>query len=153
MIFRALTLAETEPAKRLLRAAFADYVASLGRAPDPGAHDTLGDKVAAGRVMGAFGDEAMTAVAVTGREPDGAWMLESLAVDPNRQRDGLGRKLLCHVIAEARAAGAPAIRLHTVAAMSHLVALYSAHGFRKTGLGPPLHGLDAHPRAFMEKRL
>ncbi|MCP4867278.1 MAG: GNAT family N-acetyltransferase [Proteobacteria bacterium] len=56
-----------------------------------------------------------------------------LAVDPDRQGQGLGHRLLDHVEARARTLGAHEIACDTSEHADHLVALYTARGYRPVG--------------------
>lgn len=79
--------------------------------------------------------------------------VDLLAVAPQAQGRGVGRALLSHAEAIARAAGAQAMYLHTVAKYDRLIRLYEAAGFHVTHTGPRPNGDDGHPRAFLRKSL
>lgn len=59
-----------------------------------------------------------------------AWRLYSMVVDPARRGEGLGARLLEDAIAQASAAGAPAITLEVREDNTAAKALYRGHGFR-----------------------
>jgi len=80
-------------------------------------------------------------------------MIDLLAVDPGRQRAGIGSWLLARIDDEARRAGVGTLSLYAGEMFTHLVRLYEKCGFRIVRRGPPPHGKDAHTRVFMEKRL
>jgi ribosomal protein S18 acetylase RimI-like enzyme len=61
-----------------------------------------------------------------------AYFIENIAVDPARQHQGLGRKLIDHAAAEARRHNLSAIRLHTNAAMTENLSMYAHIGFVET---------------------
>jgi ribosomal protein S18 acetylase RimI-like enzyme len=65
--------------------------------------------------------------------PDGAWYLGLLTVRPDRQDEGLGRRLLAASEAYAREAGANRIRMTVVDRRDTLIAWYERRGYRQTG--------------------
>ena len=69
---------------------------------------------------------------VVARPTDSNWLLENVAVDPSAQGAGLGRDLIAHVEALARAAGAQAIELYTHASMTENRRLYPRLGYTET---------------------
>ena len=64
------------------------------------------------------------------RKDDGACKLKRLAVLPERRRQGHGRALVDHVVAQARALGAPRLELGMFAGDTALQAWYERLGFR-----------------------
>jgi len=82
--------------------------------------------------------------------PEAHWMfLENVAVHPDLQHQGLGRRLLAFVEECAREAGLPEIRLYTGALMVENIRLYERLGYQQTDRRLD-HGFD---RVFMAKRL
>ena len=61
---------------------------------------------------------------------DGVYELSKMAVMPQRQGLGLGRKLLLHAIAQARAVGAKSLFLGSSTKLKNAVHLYESVGFR-----------------------
>ncbi len=149
---RTITNAEVEACEALLRAAFRDYLAPLGRAPAPDAFVRLPAFVADGHVLGCDVAGELAAVAVTSAHRTHL-EVDWLAVAAAHRGRGLASLLLATVEARARAAGAPALRLQTAAMMDRLLRLYGAHGFVERARGPAAHGRDAHPRVGLEKPL
>ncbi|WIB59371.1 N-acetyltransferase [Curtobacterium sp. MCLR17_007] len=82
----------------------------------------------------------------TGRptDPEDAAYLSLLAVRPDVQAHGVGRRLLVEGVTAARAAGHPAIALHALADNARAVRLYEAAGFRSAGVDFP-HALTGTP--------
>ena len=76
-------------------------------------------------------------------------LLDNVAVAPERQGLGLGRRLLAFAEAEALRRGYPEIRLYTHQTMIENQRLYAAIGYGETGRGTEA-GYD---RVFMSKRL
>lgn len=60
--------------------------------------------------------------------------VNNFAVHPASRRQGLGRALLAHVVAEAAAFGAPNATLEVRASNTAAIALYEAGGFVRAGL-------------------
>lgn len=60
--------------------------------------------------------------------------INNFAVHPSRRRQGLGRALLAHVVAEAAAFGAPHATLEVRASNTAAIGLYEAGGFSRAGL-------------------
>jgi ribosomal protein S18 acetylase RimI-like enzyme len=56
-------------------------------------------------------------------------LIWSIATDPTRQSDGLGKTLLAASEARAAALGLPLLRLYTGTRMTHLVSWYGRHGY------------------------
>jgi ribosomal protein S18 acetylase RimI-like enzyme len=58
--------------------------------------------------------------------------IENIAVEPTRQRAGIGRALLYHAEEEARQRGLAEVQLYTNAAMTENLALYKRIGYVET---------------------
>ena len=70
--------------------------------------------------------------------------VNNFAVHPSRRRQGLGRALLAHVLAEATALGAPRATLEVRASNAPAIALYEGGGF--VASRPPAALLHASDR-------
>ena len=66
--------------------------------------------------------------------PAGAWELQRLYVDPDRQGRGLGRRLAEHAIASARLKGVAAIELWTDTRFAAAHRLYESLGFTRAAM-------------------
>ena len=77
-------------------------------------------------------------------------LIFSVAVDPARQGQGLGRRLLDHAEKRARCLDKLYVRLYTNAHMTENLALYQSYGYRETHREAWSGGSD---RVFMEKSL
>jgi ribosomal protein S18 acetylase RimI-like enzyme len=75
---------------------------------------------------------------------DNIGFLSLLAVDPQRQAGGLGRRLARQGEAHARARGAREMRLQTLNARPELVVWYQRQGYKLTGEAIPFPHI--HPR-------
>lgn len=118
--------------ERIMRDAYRVYIADIGREPAPMAADygVLIDECK----VSVFHDGAgrMVAVLVDYPLPD-CWFLETVAVDPACQGQGLGRRICGVVEARARAAGKSVVRLYTNVKMAGNLVFYPKLGYRETG--------------------
>jgi ribosomal protein S18 acetylase RimI-like enzyme len=73
-------------------------------------------------------DQAIVATVMAGYEGHRGW-INYLAVAPEKQRRGLGRKMMGEVENRLRAAGCPKINLQMRSANTGVVAFYSALGY------------------------
>src|SRR5262245_6854219 len=77
-------------------------------------------------------DGAVAALIVLLAKPDHL-LLDNIAVRPDRQGQGLGRRLIAFAESEARRLGFAELRLYTHAMMTENIALYTRLGFAATG--------------------
>ena len=151
-IFRTAQLAECADADRVLRAAFAPYLAKLGRKIPADYYKWLPASIERGDVFVAEQGGQIVGVAATERR-EAELFLDRLAVDPSKQGTGLGRWLLQRLDEVARSRGDRTVSLVTAEMMDHLIRLYGSHGFAVVHRGLPDHGKDAHMRVHMAKAL
>jgi ribosomal protein S18 acetylase RimI-like enzyme len=118
---------EAEAVRALVRAAYAPWVAVVGREPGP-MRDDYAALCAAGAV---WMDESGQALCVL-LEKEGALLLDNIAVSPAAQGKGLGRRLVGFAAEEARRRGLPAVTLYTHVRMETNIAIYAHLGFRET---------------------
>jgi ribosomal protein S18 acetylase RimI-like enzyme len=64
---------------------------------------------------------------------DGVLLVENVAVRPDRQGRGLGRRLMAFAEFRARSLRLPALRLYTNEKMISNIGLYESLGYRETG--------------------
>jgi GNAT superfamily N-acetyltransferase len=128
-------------------AAYAPYVARIGRPPAPMAADYAA-AVGRGEVWVAVGDGAIEGLLVLVPAPDHL-LLENVAVRPAAQGTGIGARLLALADDEARRLGLAEIRLYTNAAMTENLAYYPRHGYVETHRGEG----DGFSRVYFAKRL
>jgi ribosomal protein S18 acetylase RimI-like enzyme len=76
-------------------------------------------------------------------------LLDNVAVTPERQGSGLGRRMIAFAEAEAFRLGYPEIRLYTNAAMHANLSIYTKLGYREFARVQE----DGFHRVFMRKRL
>ena len=132
----------------IVDAAYAVYIDRIGKPPEP-MLDDYARLIADGLVSvceDAGGTIAATIVLVP--QPDHL-LLDNIAVRPDRQGQGLGRRLIAFAEDEARRLGFAEVRLYTHEKMVENIALYTRLGFAETGRGQQA-GYD---RVFMRKRV
>jgi GNAT superfamily N-acetyltransferase len=141
----------------IVERAYGIYVERIGMRPGPMDADH-GEKVRRGLVFVAEDDGAGSGESAAGDLVAGLIVLvemldhlliENVAVDPDRQGEGIGRQLLGFAEDEARRVGLDTLALYTHEKMSENLALYARLGYveteRRTERG--------FSRVFMEKRL
>jgi ribosomal protein S18 acetylase RimI-like enzyme len=130
----------------IVEAAYSVYVERIGKPPGPMLDDYA--KLIGARAVSVLDDPdgAIAALIVLLPQPDHL-LLDNIAVRPDRQGTGLGRRLVAFAEAEARRLGYAGLRLYTHATMTENIALYTRLGFRETGRGREA-GYD---RVFMTK--
>ena len=146
----AIRPAETADAPAVaacVAAAYEMYVTRIGKPPGP-MLDDYAAVIARHRVfvLGAAG--AVIGALVLIRQAGGL-LLDNVAVHPDHQGRGLGRRLIDFAEAEARRQGYAALDLYTHEAMTENIAMYRALGYAETGRRVE-HG---YPRVYMRKPL
>ncbi|WP_199486523.1 MFS transporter [Actinomadura logoneensis] len=114
--------------ERIVQAAYAPWTEVIGTPPLPLGSDYAA-LIEAGRVH-VLDDLSGLIVLIP---EDGRLLVDNVAVDPSRQGEGLGRRLLDHAEEQARALGLPALRLITNEKMTSNIARYERRGYRETG--------------------
>lgn len=86
-------------------------------------------------------------------ELDDCVYIDTLAVKPDWQAQGLGTFLLREIELIAESRELPFLRLHTPEVMGELIAFYNKHGFTETHRALPYHGKDQILRVHFEKEI
>ena len=147
-MIRCARPADRAAIERIVRAAYGLYVERIGKPPGPMLDDYTA-LISDGRVsVLEEADRTMAAIIVLLPEPDHL-LLDNIAVRPDRQGQGLGRRLIAFAEEQARRLGHSEVRLYTHETMTENIALYTRLGFVETGRGQQA-GYD---RVFMTKRL
>ena len=133
-VFRQATEAEADQIADLVRAAYGKWVPVIGREPMPMQVDYRA-ALRRHRIDLLEHHGALVGLIETVLHPDHLW-IENLAVHPLWQGRGLGRQLLVHAEARARAAGCAEVRLLTNAAFASNIGLYEKTGFRRDRTEP-----------------
>jgi len=113
--------------QRIVHAAYAPYVARIGKPPGP-MLDDYASRIAAGQAWVAEHAGRIVGILVLEDSSDG-FLLDNVAVDPDCQGAGIGRALIGFAEAEARRRGRREIRLYTHALMTENQALYRRSGY------------------------
>jgi GNAT superfamily N-acetyltransferase len=146
-MIRAARTNEAPRVRDVVLAAYQHYVPVIGRPPAP-MLDDYWSRIEAGQVWVLDDEGALAGVLVLEDGPD-CFLLDNIAVRPDRQGLGLGRMLLDFTEAEAVRRGWKAVTLYTNALMVKNIAIYAGRGYvereRRTEKG--------FERVYMEKRL
>jgi GNAT superfamily N-acetyltransferase len=118
----------------LVRAAYAPYVADIGREPRPMTADHA-RAIADHEVWVLEEHGAVIGVLELIDRDDHLWV-ENVAVARERHGQGLGRRLLDHAEAMARSRGYGEVRLLTNSVMTKNLSIYRARGFVETHREP-----------------
>jgi ribosomal protein S18 acetylase RimI-like enzyme len=132
----------------IVAAAYSVYIGRIGKAPGPMLDDYAG-LIASGAVSVLEDPDGMIAALIVLLAKPDHLLLDNIAVHPDRQGRGLGRRLIAFAESEAIRLGYTELRLYTHERMTENIALYTRLGFRETG-----RGHDAgYDRVFMKKAL
>jgi ribosomal protein S18 acetylase RimI-like enzyme len=147
-VIRPASADDRHAVEEIVTLAYVHYVERIGKPPGP-MLDDYGALIGAGAVHVLDEDDrTIAAIIVLLAKPDHL-LLDNIAVRPNRQGRGLGRRLIDFAESEARRLGHSELRLYTHVTMIENIALYTRLGFVETGRGKEA-GYD---RVFMTKRL
>jgi ribosomal protein S18 acetylase RimI-like enzyme len=127
---RSATAEDVARIGAIARAAYIKYVPRIGREPAPMTTD-YGAEVVARRVVVIEVAGKVSGYMVAWPEPD-SYIVDNIAVDPECQGVGLGRRLIEHAAAEAGRLRLPALRLYTNVMMVENLSMYAHLGFVET---------------------
>ena len=144
---RTAIAADVDAISEIVDQAYRRYISPIGMPPVPMLDDCMA-RVAEGVVRVLEEADVIAALIVLLPAPD-YLLLDNIAVTPERQGLGFGRRLLAFAEAEALRRGYREIRLYTHQTMVENQRLYAAIGYQETGRGTEA-GYD---RVFMRKRL
>jgi ribosomal protein S18 acetylase RimI-like enzyme len=133
-VLRRATGADVPGIETIVNAAYGHYVERIGRQPKPMA----ADQAAAVRdhEVWVLDDGGETIAVLELIEVEDHLFIENVAVHPQYQGMGLGRRLLDHAESVARAGGRPEIRLETNEHFVENLAIYRARGYEEIGRTP-----------------
>ncbi len=127
---RPATLDDLHPVETIVRTAYAHYVPRIGREPGP-MLDDYSALIQQGHVHVIEHNGTAQGVLVLIPEPT-AMLLDNVAVSPDAQGLGLGRKMLEFAERTAMQSGYRTIKLYTNEAMTENIALYARIGYVET---------------------
>jgi GNAT superfamily N-acetyltransferase len=132
----------------IVHGAYAVYIERIGKPPGP-MLDDYAALIAGGAVhVLQLEGEAIAGIIVLLPKPDHL-LLDNIAVRPEHQGQGLGRRLIAFAEDEARRLGFAEIRLYTHQIMAENISLYLRLGFVESGRGRD----GGYDRVFMTKQL
>jgi ribosomal protein S18 acetylase RimI-like enzyme len=140
--------ADRAAVEAIVNAAYAVYVERIGKPPGP-MLDDYARLIADGMVSVLEDADGMVAAIIVLVSQQDHLLLDNIAVRPDRQGQGLGRRLIAFAENETQRLGYAELRLYTHEKMRENIALYARLGFIETGRGHQA-GYD---RVFMIKRL
>ncbi len=144
---RPATAEDHDAVAACVNAAYAKYVPRMGMEPAPMLAD-YDAEIARGVVWVLPGPDGVRAVLVMWPEGDGLF-LENIAVQPQDQGRGLGRRLMAFAEEQARAQRLRELRLYTNEVMTENIAFYGRLGYEEVD-----RRLDeGYHRVFMRKPL
>ena len=122
---------DVDDIRACVRAAYRKYVPRMGKEPGPMLAD-FESQVAAGQVTVLESAGRVRGLIVMFPQADHLFV-ENVAVWPDEQGHGYGRRLLLHAESEARRLGLGEIRLYTEVRMTENLDFYPAIGYEETG--------------------
>jgi GNAT superfamily N-acetyltransferase len=130
MGIRLAESADRAAVETIVQAAYGPWVEVIGVRPLPLVAD-YGELIAQGHVYVLENGEidALIVLEVT----DGVLLVDNVAVRPDRQGRGLGRRLMAFAEFRARSLDLTALRLYTNEKMASNIDLYESLGYRETG--------------------
>ncbi|GAA4621797.1 GNAT family N-acetyltransferase [Actinoallomurus vinaceus] len=147
MGIRLAEAVDRESVEAIVKAAYDPWTPVIGVEPLPLTAD-YAELIEAGLVYVLENERTIDALIVL-RPEDDVLLVENVAVNPDRQGRGLGRRLLTFAEFRARSLGLPAVRLYTNEKMISNIGLYESLGYRETDRA----GIDDRSVVHMRKRL
>jgi ribosomal protein S18 acetylase RimI-like enzyme len=133
--------------KALVDAAYTKYVERIGRPPAPMVQD-YGQLLTTSRLWVIDCGTTLVGLLVTEDKGDHLF-LDVIAVAPDTQGSGFGRRLMDRAELDAAEQGLTEVRLYTNQAMTENLTFYPKLGYRETHRG----GQDGYRRVFYTKTL
>ena len=144
---RAATAADVPAIVDTVDRAYRHYIVRIGKPPGPMLDDYLA-RVSEDAVWVLQDGPAIAGILVLLSAPE-YLLLDNIAIAPERQGRGLGRRLLAFAESEALRRGYREIRLYTHQTMIENQRLYASIGYEERGRGSE----DGYDRVFMRKPL
>jgi ribosomal protein S18 acetylase RimI-like enzyme len=147
-MIRPAKAADCAAVEAIVRAAYSIYLDRMGKPPGP-MLDDYAAQIAAGTVSVLEDADGVVASMIVLLRRDDHLLLDNIAVRPDRQGRGFGRRLIAFAEGETQRLGFSEIRLYTHRTMTENIALYTRLGFEETGRGRR----DGYDRVFMRKKV
>jgi GNAT superfamily N-acetyltransferase len=138
--------ADRAAVEAIVREAYAPWVEVIGIEPLPLVAD-YGELIASERVYVLENGEIDALIVLA--PDDDVLLVDNMAVRPDRQGRGLGRRLMAFAEFRARSLHLPALRLYTNEKMCSNIGLYESLGYRETGR----EDIDGRQVVHMRKQL
>lgn len=133
-MIRPAKAADCAAVEAIVRAAYSIYLDRMGKPPGP-MLDDYAAQIAAGTVSVLEDADGVVAAMIVLLSRDDHLLLDNIAVRPDGQGRGFGRRLIAFAEAETKRFGFSEIRLYTHRTMTENIALYTRLGFEETGRG------------------
>jgi ribosomal protein S18 acetylase RimI-like enzyme len=134
--------ADVEAISALTDAAYTKYIPLIGRKPQPMTAD-YSKMVVDNTIWLLTVDNQLAGVLVLVYEPE-TLLIYSVAIQPEYQKQGLGRRLLVWAEQQAIQAGYHSIRLYTNERFVYNINLYKRLGYQETSREPLLNSTIVH---------
>ena len=128
---RRATASDAAAITALVDEAYEKYIARIGRKPYPMTVDY--QAAIATKTVWVATDKTRLCGALVLIPGDDHLMIENVAVAPDFQGRGLGRRLLALAEDEAKQGGFPELRLYTNIRFTENIAIYTHYGYTETG--------------------
>ena len=146
MLIRRAEEGDAEAMAEIARRAYSPFVELIGARPHP-MDDDYTEKVREG--IAYVAEDGAVAGLLILFPRDGHLLVENVAVDPDRQGQGIGRALLDRAESCALELGFHQLRLYTNAAMTANLEMYARRGYREEERDT----IDGFNRVFLSKSL
>lgn len=145
---RAATVADLDDIEHIVNAAYARYIARIGRRPAPMTVDYRTLVATTDHVWVLIDTSEVVGLIVTVPEADHL-LIDNVAIAPLVQGRGHGRILLAHAEKQAHELGLPQTRLYTNAAMTENLEFYPRMGYAEVDR----RSQDGFDRVFFVKNI
>ncbi len=141
-IIRKASLDDAEAISALTDAAYSKYIPLIGRKPQPMLAD-YSRMAVENSIWLLLVEDQLVGVLVLVHEPENL-LIYSVAINPEYQKQGLGRRLLAWAEQQAVQDGYSSIRLYTNERFVDNILLYKHLGYHETSREPYLNSILVH---------